>query len=569
MASDTIAQSPPRSLWISRPWIDLAIGCAGWSLPLLAIAYLVTGPREIALATTFYSLALVVNYPHYMATVYRAYAGGEWRRYPVYTVWATLALAAVGAVAHVETLLIPILFTAYVMWSPWHYSGQNYGLLIMFARRGGHQLTRRQQHLLKAAFFASYLMLLVSFNTGPSSDPLVLSLALPASVARPIANAAVVAFALAAGAGVVALIKQRRGPAVALPLVLLLTQALWFVAPAMISMVTGVTAPQTRYSSGILALMHSAQYLWITQYFAKREKGREWSAARYWFTVIAGGIVLFLPIPWAASTLARLDFTSSVLIVTAIVNIHHFMIDGVVWKLRDPRVANALTTDADAAARGADRRPSRGRLVAATAATLVLAVLAGVDQWRYRLASRESDASALQSAAALIPHDTAVQSRLLRVLIESGQYDEARRQIDQRISDHPSDIAAHVNGGVLARQTGRTDDAVAHWQRALSLDPAQPLVHLYLAEALHELQRPADAIPHYRAYLEVMAADPGQAREHPDQLVAVILKFGDALALTGHVAEARTQFELASRIAQRTQLPDLEQQAKRRLNEIQ
>ena len=141
MASDPTAPSaPPRSLWISRPWIDLAIGCAGWSLPLLAIAYQLTGPAALALSTTFYSLALVVNYPHYMATVYRAYAGGEWRRYPAYTVWATIALVAIGAAAHVETTLIPILFTAYVMWSPWHYSGQNYGLMIMFAKRGGHQL---------------------------------------------------------------------------------------------------------------------------------------------------------------------------------------------------------------------------------------------------------------------------------------------------------------------------------------------------------------------------------------------------------------------------------------------
>ncbi len=341
--------------------------------------------------------------------------------------------------------MIPILFTAYVMWSPWHYSGQNYGLMIMFAQRGGHQLTRRQQQLLKAAFVASYLMLLVSFNTGPSSDPLVLSLGLPASAARLIGNAALVVFAIGAGAGVFALVTQRRGPAVTPPLVLLLTQGLWFVAPAMISTITGVAAPQTRYSSGVLALMHSAQYLWITQHFAKRERGRDWSAARYWFTVIAGGIVLFLPVPWAASTLAHVDFTASMIVVTAIVNIHHFMIDGVVWKLRDPRVATALTTDADAASRGGGRHPLPRAAWRPRPRTLVLAALAGVDQWRYRLASRESDASALESAAALTPYDTAVQSRLLRVLIESGRYDEARRQIDQRISDRPSDVAAHVN----------------------------------------------------------------------------------------------------------------------------
>ena len=48
-----------------------------------------------------------------------------------------------------------------------------------------------------------------------------------------------------------------------------------------------------------------------------------------------------------------------------------------------------------------------------------------------------------------------------------------------------------------------------------------------------------------------MAENPNQAQEHPDQLVAVILKFGDVLAETGRVADARTQFELAAQIAQR------------------
>ena len=125
---------------------------------------------------------------------------------------------------------------------------------------------------------------------------------------------------------------------------LYVTQGLWFVAPTALSWISGIAVPQTRYSSGVLALMHSAQYLWITQYFAKREQGAEWQAGRYWVAVIAGGAALFLPIPWLASYAAHVDFTASVLVVTAIVNIHHFMIDGVVWKLRDTRVAKTLTS---------------------------------------------------------------------------------------------------------------------------------------------------------------------------------------------------------------------------------
>lgn len=131
LAGSVPAAAPPRSLWIVRPSIDLVIGCGAWSLPLLAAAYLLTGTAERAWSASFYTLALVVNYPHYMATVYRAYGRGEWRRHTPYTIWLTLGLIALGATAHVATAIIPWLFTAYVMWSPWHYSGQNYGLLMM------------------------------------------------------------------------------------------------------------------------------------------------------------------------------------------------------------------------------------------------------------------------------------------------------------------------------------------------------------------------------------------------------------------------------------------------------
>ena len=207
---------------------------------------------------------------------------------------------------------------------------------------------------------------------------------------------------------------------------LYVTQGLWFVAPTALSWTSGIAVPQTRYSSGVLALMHSAQYLWITQYFAKREQGADWRAGRYWVAVIAGGAALFLPIPWLASYAAHVDFTASVLVVTAIVNIHHFMIDGVVWKLRDTRVAKTLTTEgplrlAIAAASieqaATTRRPAMLRTSLAAVAVLALAVLAAVDQWRYRLVL-DADASSLQTAVELNPYDDAAQSRLLSALVD-------------------------------------------------------------------------------------------------------------------------------------------------------
>ena len=62
----------------------------------------------------------------------------------------------------------------------------------------------------------------------------------------------------------------------------------------------------------------------------------------YFLTLLAGGIALFIPGPWLVSYAFHYDFTTSFLIFMALVNIHHFMLDGALWKLRDTRVSSLL-----------------------------------------------------------------------------------------------------------------------------------------------------------------------------------------------------------------------------------
>ena len=499
--------------------------------------------------------------------------------------WGTLGLIALGALAHVQVWLIPFLFTIYVFWSPWHYTGQNYGLLLMFARRGGLDVTDTTRRSLRIAFVASYVMLLAAFNEGAASDPLVLSLGLPSAITRSTGAIALLIFTVAGGSAIVAIARRSPWRPLIAPVMLYVTQGLWFVAPTALSWISGIAVPQTRYSSGVLALMHSAQYLWITQYFAKREQGAEWRPGRYWLAVIAGGAALFLPIPWLASYAAHVDFTASVLVVTAIVNIHHFMVDGVVWKLRDTRVATTLTTEGAAAAlptalSETNRRPAgvpttrtmrRGveailRAGVAAVAVLALAALAAVDQWRYRLVL-DADASSLQTAVELNPYDGAAQSRLLSALLAGGRTEDARAHLDQVIARRPDDVDALVNAGVLARRDGRTADAERYWREAVSIAPSAAHVHLYLAELLDEDHRAGDALPHYRRYLELVVEQRQAARPDPRVVIPIILKFGDALALTGETASARTQYELAARMAEQTGLPEFATTARQRLGD--
>jgi len=341
-----------QSSWLYNPALDLAIGCGAWSAPLLLLTYFVARSSEFGMAVAFYALALVFNYPHYMATIYRAYGTREdFSKYRFFTVYVTVLLAIAGVLTHFSFRYVAWVFTLYILWSPWHYSGQNYGLLMMFARRSGAEIARPVRNALYAAFLVSYAVLMVSFNTGASTDPLVLSLAIPQRISVIARIIGVVAFAALGGYAFWNLLRASTLRRMAAPLTLFSTQILWFVLPSLLDFSYGLRLPQTRYSTGILAIMHSAQYLWVTSYYAKREaiaaeassgEALGWHPWHYFGTLMAGGIALFVPGPWLVSYLFRYDFTASFLIFTALVNIHHFILDGAIWKLRDGRIAALL-----------------------------------------------------------------------------------------------------------------------------------------------------------------------------------------------------------------------------------
>src|SRR5580700_8151483 len=173
--------------WVYGPWLDLIVGCGAWSAPLLILTTYTGRFRPAAWSFAFYFLALLFNYPHFMATIYRAYHSyDEFTKYRFFTVHVALLLAAAGLITHLWYPLLPWIFTLYICWSPWHYTGQNFGLLMMFARRSGLTPTDGERQALHLAFIASYLMLLFSFHTGASSDPLILSLGLPARFTLPV-----------------------------------------------------------------------------------------------------------------------------------------------------------------------------------------------------------------------------------------------------------------------------------------------------------------------------------------------------------------------------------------------
>ena len=395
------------------------------------------------------------------------------------------------------------------------------------------------------------------------------------------------------------------------PITLYLTQALWFVIPIVLTWTSAAAAPQTRYSTGILAVMHSAQYLWITHHFARKDAAaathaRGWNGWAYWTTLVAGGVALFIPGPWLASYAGRFDFTSSMLIVTAVVNIHHFILDGVVWKLRDPRVSKVLTSTQEsetASVSPVKQGSTRVKVFVRVAAVIALVALAAVDQWRYVLALGGGERAALEKASALNPFDSTVHLRLAsaarlsgdeaemerdlrraiaidshspasyhaleRFLIESGRWQDAYAHCQLLLERWPREVDTIVNAGVLAQKLNDPAAAERWWRRALDVDDSQRHVHLYLAELLDGGARTAESLPHYQRYLELVARaandDPSSAsRQSAERTAVVVIKFGDALTRANQAELAASQYELAERIARQAGLAEIESLARER-----
>jgi tetratricopeptide (TPR) repeat protein len=604
----------PAIAWIYNPWIDLIVGCGAWTAPLLLVSYWTIASNTRTWSVAFYALALFFNYPHYMATIYRAYHRAEdFEKYRIFTVHTTGLILLTLVLSHFRVQLLPWIFTIYITWSPWHYSGQNYGLFMMFARRAGADPDRGTRQALYGAFIASYLMLFLGFHTGHSSDPLFVSLGIPATVSRWEQIVLGTGFVALSAYGLWKLSRQTGWRRLLPSLTLFSSQVLWFLVPAGIALLRRLEIPQTRYSSGVLAVMHSAQYLWITSYYARREATgdeegeRNWRPLAYFGVLIVGGIALFVPGPWLASRVLHHDFSASFLIFTSLVNIHHFILDGAIWKLRDGRIAALLLNSreqvASAIAHAGGRFQTAWRWVTGSGvgavrlrvgAALVLLTWGTVDQARHYLSLHSDDLSDLKRAAALDSFDSQLQMRLgrkqldegnpqeaeaawtraiaanpadpaprqalLKFLIDQKRFDEAFTLTEASLKYAPKDANLLVDRGLLALQRGHAEQALADWERALKADPNQSLAHLYLAHELDREGKAQDAGEHYRSYLEKVAQRP-EDRPAPDVLVGIVLRMAECQVSSSQPDVAVKSYQMAERLAQQTGQAKLESMA--------
>ncbi len=553
------AASPRSDRWLWGPVPDLLLGCG--LLYALAFAVLaIAGPqiRVHQALFVFPLLILLVSTPHYGATLVRVYEQrAERRRYYLFSVWLSLGVLGLFFTAlflpWVASICVTVLFT----WSPYHYMGQNYGIASLFLRKRNIEVSGNLRRVLKASFFLSFAMIVVSMNidggqpvatprgyTAPKLE--FLSLDIPAWTFF-----AVSALYLATLAGALILLRRAApmrdlGPT----LMLILSQALWFSLPLAairFGWFPGIEVlhlKERAYYFIWIGLAHGIQYLWITSYFARSSK--PWSGvSSYWAkTVLAGTSIWTLPVLLLAPIglggfLPVADYAPGyeagfALIVAASVNIHHFMLDGVIWRLRNQRIASILLrSDESSAAEDTNAEPRTRRwlpktiwtLAGASLVTSILVVWAqgcafprDLEQGNWRGA--ETTFRTLDWLGYASPQN---RIQVGAAAYDAGDTDDSVRLFQEAVANQPGLSNAHYGLGRALEARGEIEGGIRQYFEALEVQPGFAEAHFSLANALAKRNRLDAAIMHYRAAIR---SDPRRVSAY-NNLAAALASTGD------------------------------------------
>ena len=452
-------------------------------------------------------LVLLIGNSHLGATLLRVYERPEDRRaYWLFSFWATIPILA----AAITGLWIPIvgslLLTLYLTTVPWHFTGQNYGVALVFLRRRGIEVTPGLKRALWGSFFLSYLLWVVSLHAarpGMAEYAPVQSTGsvygfLPIGV--PLAWLPALGAVLGAaylGCVVVAIVRMRRAAPLrelAPALLLMLTQFLWFAAPALakalfrpdqLGPLAQIWAQGSAASTFLwVSLMHSLQYLWITDYYVRKERPGATSSGFLVKSLLAGMAILGFPLLFLSIDGVRAPSWDAGLYVMlgGAINVHHVLMDSVIWKLRHTRIADILIRGAPAeGAAAAPVEPRRRGWIApvvwASGAVGVALYLAGTFETQLRLqpALQRDDRVTLESSLERLRwmgrEDATARARLGYLLWREGDLDAALQQYERSAKKRPQ-AWVFVSMGRIHEASGDAAAALSAYERAIELDPS-------------------------------------------------------------------------------------------------
>jgi hypothetical protein len=334
---DRFILGPAADLFLFGPGATIVV--AGI---LLALPHLGAGAAGVA-GTVTAALSFLLVGPHYAATYRRAYTSrAVVSAHPWVTLVAppVLIAAALLAVRYPTTVGLAY-FGLYVGWSGYHYSGQSLGLAMLYPLRQGVRLEPREKRLLSLPLYVSWILSLLglfrlsSSARNPAYEAVRHGYLGPPLPAWGVALGLAVLAASLTGVWTVARARRARGVPLPWPTYAVLSaQIAWFT----------IGLYQPLFNILLVPMFHGLQYLGLTSWHASREPGAGGPGrfARYLLVVLLLGLVvnpgLFMIFRGSDAGRALLSAAA----VTSFVNLHHFLLDGRIWRLRERRVVQSM-----------------------------------------------------------------------------------------------------------------------------------------------------------------------------------------------------------------------------------
>jgi len=336
-----VNESPPARSFTSalvgrsfvHPLFDYLLIGGGLSLVLTAI---ILGDRrrgDIVDQAALPWFMLFSNSAHFASSTLRLYTKpGTYQALPFLTMaFPLVTLAVLTTCLGFAGTLGPHLQALYLTWSPYHYAAQAYGLAVVYAYRSGCRLLPGDKKLL---FWVSLLPFFYAFVADQGSG---LHWVLPESVlANPRFDAvhlflirtlpwvafaaALFLFAKVAGSA--------SGPMPVISILMLVANTAWWCL-----------LPQHAFVWA--TIFHGIQYLAIVTIFhvndqlarPDNKRSRTYHVAWFYGAALLLGYGLFSCLPWGFVA-AGFGMAESIVLVVAAINIHHFIVDAYIWRLK-------------------------------------------------------------------------------------------------------------------------------------------------------------------------------------------------------------------------------------------
>ncbi len=331
---------PVRSLagaLIGRPFVhplfDYLIIGGGLSLIVTAVVLANPGRGALVDAAALPYFILFANSAHFASSTVRLYTKpGTFESLPFLTIaFPLVILGVVTGCLCVAGYLGQHVFSLYLTWSPFHYAAQGYGLALVYAYRSGCQILPGDKKLL---FWTSLLPFFYAFIGSEGSG---LHWLLPTSVfydprfqaphlwlMRVLPYVSIAAVLLL----YLKVARSTSGPLPIISALMLVANAAWWCF-----------LPHDAFVWA--SIFHGIQYLGIVSIFHVKDQLARPDNRRDWFYHIASfygmslllGYGLFSVLPWGF-VMMGFGMVESIAVCVAAVNIHHFIVDAYIWRLK-------------------------------------------------------------------------------------------------------------------------------------------------------------------------------------------------------------------------------------------